>query len=250
MFALILAAQVAGPPPLPTADRGEECMRAAVQTPRRGETLATQWVVDGGGFAARECLGLALANQQRWRDAASAFSAAADAAGEENPARAANLWALAGNAWLAEGNVARATAALDRAIAIDALKGPTLGQTYLDRARARVASGSDAGAREDLDQAVRLAADDPFAWLLSATLARRTGDLPRAHRDIARAAELAPNDPAVQLERGNIAALSGDAHGARLAWEQVITLAPGTARAAAARQALQQFDTPPESQDE
>ncbi|WP_109809561.1 tetratricopeptide repeat protein [Sphingosinithalassobacter portus] len=249
MFALMLAAQVAGPT-LPISDRGDACERAAVNAPRQGETLANQWIVDGGGYQARECLGLALANQQRWRDAASAFSAAATEAEDKDDVRAANLWALAGNAWLAEGVPDRALTALDKAIAKQKLEGLTLGEAHLDRARARVSGGDEAGAREDLDIAVRLAAADPFAWLLSATLARRMGDLPRAHRDIAEAVRLAGDDPAVQLELGNIAAVSGNADGARTAWERVITLAPGTARAATARQALAQFDTPTDTQDQ
>jgi Flp pilus assembly protein TadD len=79
---------------------------------------------------------------------------------------------------------------------------------------------------------------------LSATLARRMNDLPRAQTDIAEALKLASDDASVQLEAGNIAALSGDADAARTAWQAAAKLAPGTATADNARAALAQFDTP------
>ncbi|MFX5245339.1 hypothetical protein ABTD35_21420, partial [Acinetobacter baumannii] len=67
---------------------------------------------------------------------------------------------------------------------------------------------------------------DPLAWLLSATLARRTGDLPRAKKDIGEALARSADDANVQLEAGNIAAAAGDEAGARKAWSEAARLAP------------------------
>ena len=90
--------------------------------------------------------------------------------------------------------------------------------------------------------ALTLAADDPLAWLLSATLARQAGDLSRAKADIGQALRRAADDAAVQLEAGNIAAASGDELGAKTAWSEVIKLRPDSPQAKAAEAALAQFD--------
>ena len=138
----------------------------------------------------------------------------------------------------------KAHAALDAALTSGTLVGQDRGEALLDRARALVAAGQMAGARTDLDAALAEAPDDPLAWLLSATLARRMNDLPRARTDIAEALKRSGDDASVQLEAGNIAALSGDAEGAKRAWTLVPKLAPASPMAASARQALSQFDTP------
>src|SRR3546814_16537719 len=74
--------------------------------------------------------------------------------------------------------------ALDAAIGGGTLTGLHLGEAHLDRARALVAAGALAAAREDIDAALADAADDPLAWLLSATLARRMHEWARAKKDI------------------------------------------------------------------
>ena len=170
-----------------------------------------------------------------------AFEEAARDAENARDVRSANYWAQAGNAWLAAGEHAKARAALDAALASGHLSGLALGEARLDRARALVAAGDAEGARGDIDRALADAKDDPLAWLLSATLARRQGDLPRAKKDIAEALRRSGDDPQVQLEAGNIAAIDGNEAGARSAWGRVIELAPGSPTADAARKALAQF---------
>ncbi|AJP74196.1 hypothetical protein TS85_02095 [Sphingomonas hengshuiensis] len=222
--------------------RFAECMDLATGDPSTGVTNAARWQMEGGGMLAKQCLGVAYANQRRWTSAASAFEEAARAAEMAKDARAANYWAQAGNAWLASGDAVKARADLDAALATGTLTGLALGEAHLDRARVLVAAGDSTGARADLDQALADAASDPLAWLLSATLARRSDDLPRAKRDIDRAIKLSADDPAVQLEAGNIAAASGDEAGARTAWGRVVELAPTGPAADSARKALAQFD--------
>ena len=63
-------------------------------------------------------------------------------------------------------------------------------------------------------------------WLLSATLARRLGNLESAQAQIEAAAGLAPGDPAIGLEAGVIAALAGSDEAARKSWNSVVALAP------------------------
>ncbi len=230
------AAAAPGEPP-----RFAQCMDLATGDPAKGQSDAIQWRSEGGGALARQCLGVAYANQGKWSAAAGAFEDAAREAETRKDARAPNYWAQAGNAWLAAGDAGKARSAIDAALATGALAGLDLGEAHLDRARAMVASGDMDAARADIDKALQTAGDDPLAWLLSATLARRAGDLPRAARDIAEALRRSPDDASVQLEAGNVAAASGNEADARTAWNRVLELAPGSPMAEAARGALAQF---------
>ena len=226
---------------LPLQEAGQtkldQCLQHAAEDPAKAQFEAEKWRDEGGGTAAKRCLGTVYANQQRWKLAGETFEAAAREAGS------GDLWALAGNAWLASGDLVRATTALDAAIGSGKLEGVALGEAQLDRARARVAAGDVAGARDDLDSAVQKAPDEALAWLLSATLARRMKDGTRAVADIREALKRAPEDPATHLEAGNIAASAGDEAAARASWSRVLELAPGTKMAESARKALEQFGT-------
>ncbi|WP_414887059.1 tetratricopeptide repeat protein [Sphingomonas sp. Leaf25] len=244
LLAALIVAQTtaaAGPPrpaaPTPEA-RYDACVDAATGNPEEGERIAGQWRLVGGGFLARQCLGMSYASRQRWSAAAEAFEQAAKEAEVAKDPRAANYWAQAGNARLADNDTMAAGRALDAALATGTLTGLARGEAQLDRARVRVAAGDMAGARADLDRALKDAPADPLAWLLSATLARRTNDLPRARTDIAEAVRRSGDDPSVQLEAGNIAGLSGDTKAARAAFEAVARLAPGSPQAKAADAAL------------
>lgn len=236
-----LSGQVTGPPS-PEEVRYHSCFQLATSDPQKAETRATQWRLEGGGFVAQQCLGLALANQGKWSAAATEFTGAAQAAQAKDDERAATYWAEAGNARLAGGDAAGALAALNGALATGTLEGKERGEALLDRARASVATGDLGQARTDLDRALELVPQDSLAWLLSATLARRTGDLARAHKDIAEAQSRAPKAAPVELEAGNIAAKSGDAESAKAAWKRAVTLAPDSSAGHAAEQALRQFD--------
>lgn len=231
-------APAAGPPAPQRGDRYAECIDQARRDPTAAVRGATAWQQAGGGFLAGQCLGIAYSTQGSWDAAADAFEAAARAADAAKDGRSGGFWAQAGNAWLAAGDGAKAQAALDAALIGGTLNGLDLGEAHLDRARALVAAGRPNDARADLDRALTLAGDDPLAWLLSATLARRTGDLLRARKDIGRALALSSDDAAVQLEAGNIAAVEGNAAAARAAWETAMRVSPGSAQAQAASDAL------------
>ena len=243
---LLAAAQTtlqAGPPD-PVEQRFDRCVGLASEEPAKAEGEAGQWQRDGGGFLAHQCLGITYATELRWSAAASEFEAAARGGEIAHDRRTANYWAQAGNAWLAAGEPMKARGALNAALAIGTLEGLQRGEANLDRARAFVASGDLADARIDLDRACVDAAADPLAWLLSATLARRMNDLPRAKKDIAEALHRAGDDASVQLEAGNIAAATGDEAGAKLAWQRAVSIKPDGVAGRAARNALKQFDSP------
>ncbi len=231
--------------PLPTAQRYEHCVDLATgDDPKKGEADAAAWQQAGGRYFAQQCLGIALANQGKWPNAATQFEGAADGAEVAHDIRAARFWAQAGNAWLAAGDAVKARSALDAALGAGTLEGLERGEAIFDHARALVVLGALDPARTDMDVALTLAPKDPLVWLSSATLARKMKDFPRAKHDIIEAYGLSPDDAAIRLEIGNIAAASGDADGARMGWTDAARLGGDTPIGDSARAALKQFDEP------
>lgn len=221
----------------------QACLDAAIGDPMAGVRFAQGWTVQQGGFSAEQCRGFALARAERWAEAAQAFDAGAlEAQKAGSPGDAARLWGQAGNAALAGGKADKARDYFDAALGIGLPDTLARGEIFLDRARAMVALGHPDLARQNLDEALKTAGDDPLAWLLSATLARRQSDLARAAKDIAEARKRSPDDASVALEEGNIAILSDDAAAARAAWKRAMTLAPDGPQAAAARDSLARLD--------
>lgn len=246
LIALLLVSQqqnkpLAGPPS-PDERRYHDCLKLATSDPPHAEARAGEWRLAGGGFLAEQCLGIAFANQGKWASAASEFTGAARSAQANRDPRAATYWAEAGNARLAGGDAAGARAALDAALASGTLESQDRAEAQLDRARALVATGNLSQARVDLDHALKAVPHDSLAWLLSATLARRMGDLARAQKDIAEAEKRAPKAAPVELEKGNIAAVNGDEASAKTAWKRAVAVAPESDAGHTAAQALQQFD--------
>ncbi len=236
------AAAPAGPLEIRT-DRLQRCIALTQSDPAAARAEAGRWRIAGGRFFARECAGLAFAAEKAWQSAAGEFEEAAREAQLAKDIHAATYWAQAGNAWLAAADPAKARAALDSALTAGTLTGLALGEAQLDHARALVATGDLESARTDIDLALTNAEDDPLAWLLSATLARREANPARAKKDIGEALKRSADDASVQLEAGNIAAMAGDEEGARAAWGQAARLAPDTPVGRSAVTALRQFDT-------
>ena len=245
-----LAATLAAPNPAPTAPQSDDdkfraCLTLVDKDPEAAIAMAGQWRVSGSLIMARQCLGMAYAATQRWASAMTAFEQSAQAAQANQDVRAAGLWVRAGNAALAAKDAVKARGYFDAAIILGTLKGAEAGEARLDRARALVATGDFPRARTDLDAALGLVPEDPLAWLLSAALARRMGDLSRAEQDIAEAAKRAPDDASVALEAGNIAAMGGQVEAAKTAWQAAQRLQPNGPQGQAAARALAQFTPPP-----
>lgn len=206
--------------------RFEACTRLIKDDGPRALREAEEWAKQAANLPARHCLGLAYAAGDKWAPAATTFIRAATDAEASGDPRAALLWTQAGNAALAADDPGLARTALDRALKLPGVTEPMQGEAWLDRGRADVALNDMAAARIDIDRALKLVPNDPFAWLLSATLARRQDDVSRASRDISEAVKLAPDAAAVALEAGNIAIAAGAEAAAKLAWERARTLAP------------------------
>lgn len=250
-MALAAAAQ-AGLAPLPiprpnalSEHRETTCLAQVRSAPEQAAATAAQWRAKGGGLSALLCQGLALAALERWPEAATTFETAAVEAERTHDRRRADFWVEAGNSWLAGSNPARARQAFDTALAAGPLPPQVEGEIHLDRARASVAAGDVAAARADLDKGLALVAADPFAWYLSAALARRQNDLGRAKVDINKAVTLAPDDAAVLLEAGNIFGLSGEVDAAKTFYERAVRAGAGSPAALAAARALAANGGPP-----
>ncbi len=233
---LALAAQAPAAADPAVEARYRTCTELVRTNAEAALAAANAWRGEGGGLHARQCLGLALVALERWSPAATAFEQAAREAEAAQDPRRADFWVQSGNAWVAAGEGARAVQAFDAALAAPNLTDELRGEVHLDRARALVALGNAAGARADIDRALQLVATDPFAWYLSAALARRANDLPRAGTDIARARALAPANPDIALLAGTLAGLAGNMAEAERLYRQVAQSAPDTdaGRAAAA----------------
>ena len=201
---------------------------------------ATVWAERDKSVPARQCLGLAFVAVERWAPAQTALELAAAQAEAQHDGRAAELWSQAANAALAAEQPAKAREDLDHALATPGLAPTLAGEAWVDRARADVALNDMGQARTDMDKGLALVPQDPFAWLLSATLARRQNDLPRAQKDIIVAVKAAGDDPAVQLEAGNIAAAGGQMDAAKAAWTRAAQIGPGDPAGKAAAALLNQ----------
>jgi tetratricopeptide (TPR) repeat protein len=248
---LLAAAQQAPGPIAPEQQRYNHCVDLAKSDPQAAAAEADKWATSGGGVLAKQCLGIAYSDQGKFDLAAGAFEDAAHAALQTHDVHAADFWAQAGNAWLAAGNAGRARAALESALSAGTLTGVDHGEVLLDHARALVAADQMVAARADIDKALTEVPDDSLAWLLSATLARRMGDLARAQKDITEAHNRVGDEPQVELEAGNIAAEMHDEAAAKAAWTKVIAAAPDSDAGRAAHAALAQFGavpTPPAPQ--
>ncbi len=237
-------AQPIAPPVRVTSSRLQDCLALAASDPAAALTLADGWAQTVKGAPAADpahCRGVALGAQGNWSAAEQAFGAARDFA-RLSQARA-RYGAMAGNAALAAGDAVRADAAFAGAYA-DARSAadPQLaGDIAIDRSRALIALHRESEAVTALSEARTASADNATGWLLSATLARRQGQLGQAQQWIERAASLTPADPAVGLEAGIIAVLAGREAAARKSWQSVVALAPDSPEAKTAKAYLDQL---------
>lgn len=226
-----------------------ECLSQAEADPEGVRRAASAWFNRANLAqkpAAAQCLGQALVQLGLWEDAENAFLTGRDSTLPAAQLTRAQLGAMAGNAALAADNPAGALAILERAQGdADAAGNDVLkGEVALDRARALVALQRTQDAGNALTMARLAVPDNAQAWLLSATLSRRNGDLANAQQQIETAARLAPTDAEIGLEAGVIAVLSGRDDAARKSWNSVLELAPDTPFAETAKNYLTQLGEP------
>ena len=223
----------------------KECLQLATSQPADAIDLAEAWLAkaktaqDRAG--SRQCHALALTRTGAWAEAAPLFLAAREDTGALD--ERARLAALAGNASLAAQDPAGALAALElaRSDATQGGDGKLRAAIAVDSARALVALVRTTEAANALTDARTFDPGNAEAWLLSATLSRRQGNLSAAQGQIEKAAALSPVDPEIGLEAGVIAMLLGRPEAARKSWQSVISAAPGSDVAKTAQGYLDQL---------
>lgn len=228
-------------------NRLTDCITLAETDPEAARAEASAWF-DAAELSrkswAAQCLGMALVQQGRWDDAAAAFIKGRDTTMPGAQLYRAQLGAMAGNAALSAGDAEAALAAFEIAETDVAASGNAVlgSEVTLDRARALVALGRMDDAASALSAAREASPDNAQAWLLSATLSRRMGQLDEAQKHIERAAILAPRDPETGIEAGVIAVLAGRPDAARKSWASVIEAAPDTPFAKTAQSYIAQLE--------
>lgn len=234
------------PPPQRISGALADCQAQTRTDPSIAANSAGKWLERAVGAEqaeAGQCLGVALVQLERWDEAETAFLAAHAAADAARLGQRARLAAMAGNAALARGDAGAALGAFETARTDAGSAGDRFlaGDIAIDRSRALVALGRQGEARDSLAEARNASPLNPQAWLLSATLSRRMGELAMAQVQIQEAAQLLPIDPEVGLEAGVIAMLAGNEDAARKSWQSVVDTAPDSEVAGTAHAYLAQL---------
>lgn len=221
--------------------RYRACLEIAPKDPARALQMAYGWRIEGGGVAAQHCLAVAQMHARHHDAALKSYEAAGQASEAARDGQAIALWRQAADAALIAQRPDAAVRFLDRALGRPGgleLSPRAEADLLTLRAQALVEDGKADAAMADLVRATELAPEGFTAWLLRATLARRSGDLAAAEAALLKAAALAPESADVELEAGNIAMAKGDADLARQAWEAAAADGPDTPAGAAAAAAL------------
>lgn len=223
-------------------DPVQACAARAEADPTGAADTARSALARSSGMdraTAGHCLALALSAQELWPEAASALAEARAALPDGNGEYAARLSLAEAAARLAAGDAEAALQVLDTAGVEQG--SPLASMIAVDRSRALVALGRLDEAAAALAQARIANPDNDEAWLLSATLSRRMGQLDLAQQQIERAAILRPAGPEIALEAGVIAVLAGRDEAALRSWQSVLESAPGTPAALTAADYIAQL---------
>jgi tetratricopeptide (TPR) repeat protein len=239
---LLSAPPATVPKPLRPADSDaasyESCMKLARDDPAAGRRQAQEWQKRGGGHPSDHCFAVALIGLRQYKEAATRLEALGHAMVRAPEGVRAGVFDQAGQAWMLAGDPARAYAAAGLAVELR----PDDPELLLDRAEAAGAAGWYDKAVPDLDRVLKADPSRVEALIYRAAADRALGRLDPAFDDIAQALKLAPDSIPALLERGNIRSLRGDKEGARLDWERVAAISPGSPSAEAAKKNLDRLD--------
>jgi tetratricopeptide (TPR) repeat protein len=217
----------------------ERCMVEAREKPEAGRKEAQDWQSRGGGHPADHCLAVALIGLRQYKEAAGRLEALGHAMVRAPESLRAEVFEQAGQAWLLAGDPARGYEAAGLALQLR----PNDPELLLDRAEAAGALGWYDRAAADLDRVLSADPSRIEALIYRAAANRALGRLDPAFDDISEALKRAPDSVPALLERGNIRSLRGDPEGARLDWQRVAAMSPGSPAAAAAKKNLERLAT-------
>lgn len=246
--ALLLAAGLTGAPhdaaaqaryaEMPAGRAYQVCLAEARRDPDAGFEAAITWRDEGGGPPAQHCVALALFELGQFTEAGKRLESLAEGMPAASNRERAAILGQAGNVWLHARDLGRAHAALSRALELDD-GDPEL---WIDRGDALARGGEYWEAIDDFSAALDRDPARLDALIFRAAAYRLLDVADLARDDIDRALSVDPDQPDALVELGAIHAGAGDFDAARKAWLRVLTVAPGSRAADAARTALQQMD--------
>lgn len=221
-----------------------ECLKLAAKNPDAAVARAKAWWDKGANFAARHCLGVALAQKEQYVQAGKIFEDLAVDAMEEILPLKGDLYGQAGQAYYLAGLNERAIGAFDRALAIK----PDNADLLIDRAVARDDAGQFFEAIDDLNAAIDSDANRPEAWLYRAAAYRHIGSFDLALEDANRAVSLSQRSVESLFERAQIKEARKDLAGAREDFQALIKSAPRSLQAQEAAKRLKALGQTPAPQ--
>jgi len=224
------------------AARYRACMAMAEKNPALAFRDAVRWRDLGGGEGASHCAAVALIGLEQYREAATRLEELA-LDSKRAPQLKARVLVQAGQAWLLAGMAERAEAVATAALTLSSENAIIENAAILvDRAQARAQLKDYKGALADLDASLKLHPSDADALVFRATAKRFLGDLPGAAEGIEAALRINISHPDALLERGILRRLSKYDKGAREDWLMVLSIAPTSGAAEAARANLEKMD--------
>lgn len=215
-----------------------DCIRTAGSDPQAAIAEGARWLVADGGIEAELCTGAGYEAAQDWDSASRAYRRGYDLAVTAQDTRRLGILANVGRMELRAGDAEGAVRDFTTVLADTEIRDEMRGNVLAERAQAQVALENGDAAQGDLIAAQALLPNDSGIWLLSATLARRQGDLDAAGDFIDRALELDQTDPSILLEAGNIAIRLNAYDVARQAWTRAHAADPEGAAGQAAQRNL------------
>jgi len=224
------------------AARYRACMVMAEKNPASAFRDAVRWRDLGGGEGASHCAAVALIGLEQYREAATRLEELA-LDSKRAPQLKARVLVQASQAWLLAGMADRAEAVATAALTLSSTNAVSENAAILiDRAQARAQLKDYRGALADLDTSLKLRPSDADALVFRATAKRFLQNLTGAAEDIEAALRINFSHPDALLERGILRRLSNYDKGAREDWLMVLSIAPTSGAAEAARANLEKMD--------
>ncbi len=223
---------------MPTGQAYQSCLTTARRDPDAGFEAAIAWRDEGGGPPALHCVALALFGLGQFSEAATRLEALAADMPTATTREQSAILGQAGSVWLHAGDLSRAHTVLSQALEFD----PTDPELWIDRGDALARGGEYWDAVDDFSAALDRDHKRLDALIFRAAAYRLLLIPDLARDDIARALVIDPDNPDALMELGAVQAGVGEFDAARATWLRVLSIAPGSSPAAAAREALQQMD--------
>jgi len=217
------------------------CMNTVENDPKKAFTIAIRWRDLGGGEAAEHCAASALIGLEQYKEGAARMEELA-LRSKQNPEMKAQILIHAVQAWLLAGDAMRSEAVATTAIKLLGDFARETPELLIDRAQARALLKDYRGALEDLDKSILIRPTVADAYAFRASAKRYLDDLDGAILDANSALNIDRTHADALLERGIIHRLMNADQKAREDWLMVLSVAPDSQAADAARVNLEKMD--------